>query len=200
MGDTSMKGIYQMRKLIYSLVSAFFLLTMPFIAGATETKENQSTSTAVMCAAQVKNGVAAFYFPITNNEKWVWYRKSIADNALEYSWEVIIDSTRNTYKFGSYLFKFPNHPQKEGSLEQLLQDGQISVFESVVMPDGGTSGSSREDLVIRAGIIDQWLIVTFKDSKTFSTILNDKPKKAQFVVRHPDESKSYICDSSIIYK
>jgi hypothetical protein len=187
-----------MKKIFFSLVS-IFLFTLPFASAASDVKDNPSTPNPPLCAAQVKNGVAAFYFPITDNEKWVWYRTSTEDNALEYSWEVVIGSPWSAYKFGYYLFKYPGHPQKKGSLDELLRDAQISVLVSASKPGGGTEGSLRDDLRVRGGIVDQWLIVTFKDNYTFNTILKDKPKSAQFVVRHPDESKSYICDAPIKY-
>jgi hypothetical protein len=187
-----------MKKIVYSLISVF-IFSLSLVSAASELKDNPSTSNAPLCAAQVKNGIAAFYFLITDNGKWVWYRNVTADSALEYSWEVVIGSPWSAYNFGYYLFKLPGRPQKKGSLGELLQDTQISVMVSASKPDGGTSASLRDDLIVRGGIIDQWLIVTFKDNYTFNTILKGKPKTAQFIVRHPDESKSYLCDAPIKY-
>jgi tetratricopeptide (TPR) repeat protein len=174
-------------------------LTSPSTSVASDGKDNSSTSNTPLCTVQVKNGVAAFYFPITDNGKWVWHRQSTKDNAMEYSWEIVIASLRSAYNFGYYLFKFPGQSEKMGSLDELLRDSQLSVSVSTPRPDGGTEGNFRDDLRVRGGIVKQWIIVVIKDNYTFNTILKDEPKTAQFVVRHPDESKSYVCDAPIKY-
>ncbi len=185
-------------RLILSLISVF-LLTLPFTSVASDVKDNPITSNTPLCAAQVKNDIAVFYFLITDNGEWIWYRNSTADNALEYSWEVVIGSHWSSYNFGYYLFKYPGHQQKKGSVDELLQDAQISAMVSASKPGDGTEGNFRDDLRVRGGIVDQWLVVTFKDDYTFKTILKDKPQTAQFVVRHPDVSKAYICNAPIKY-
>ncbi len=174
-------------------------LTLPSTSVGSDCKDNSSTSNTPLCAAQVKNGVAAFSFRITDNGPWTWHRNNTEDRALEYSWEIEIGSLTSAYNFGYYLFKFSGQQQHTGSLDELLQDAQLSVSVSKPGPDDGTEGSFRDDLRVRGGIFRQWVVVTFKDTYTFNTVLKDKPKTAQFIVRHPDQSKSYICNAPIEY-
>ncbi len=175
------------------------VLTSPSTPTVSQIKDNPSTSSTPLCEARVKNDVAAFYFPITDSGEWVWHRKSTEDKAMEYSWEIVIGATASAYNFGYYLFKFPGQIQTKGSLAELLREAQLSAWLSTSMPDGGTTGDFRTDLKVRGGIVDHWVVVAIKDDHTFKTIFKDKPKTAQFVVRHPDESKSYICNATIKY-
>lgn len=184
---------------VHLLLILVLLFTLPLVSTASEVKDNQSFSNNSLCNAYVKDNTAVFYFPIIDNSTWVWFQNSTKDNALEYSWEIVIESSKNSYKFGYYLFKYPGQKQKEGSLQELLRYAQISVFESVLKPDGGTSGSLRDDLKIRAGIIDGGVVVGIKDSKTFHTIIKDEPKKAGFVISDPVEENSFICNAKIEY-
>lgn len=187
-----------MRKLILLLASIylFSLLTAPVFAS--DIKDKSSSNSHSLCVAYAQGNVALFYFPTVDNSKWVWFQNNTKDNALEYSWEILITSSNKSYKFGSFLFKYPGKQQKDGSLQKLLWDAQTSVFESVLKPNGGTSDSLRDDLKISAEIIRDGVVIRIDDSNTFNTILKDKPKTAYFTVKNPAQN-DFKCETAIDY-
>jgi hypothetical protein len=81
------------------------------------------------CHAIVQDNKAAFIFPIIDNVEWVWFNNETKDNNLEYSWEVVLPGKEQSMKFGVFLFKYPGEKEKSGTLKQLLNEAQWTVFD-----------------------------------------------------------------------
>ena len=69
---------------------------------------------------------AKFYFPIYEEEDYKWHKSSTIDGSLEYSIAINV----GVLQAGYYLFKYPGAKQKSGSLLELLNNGQKSVWIS----------------------------------------------------------------------
>src|SRR4249920_980473 len=72
-------------------------------------------STGVVTALAVE-----FSIPVAHEGPWRWDRSETPDNALEFRWEVSVESKDEEYQFGFSLFKFPGSKEGTGNLEELL--------------------------------------------------------------------------------
>lgn len=158
-------------------------------AGSTETEN---------CYAVVQDEKAAFIFPVIEDEKWTWFRKETTENKLEYSWEVLLSGSKQSFKFGVFLFKDAAEKEKSGTLTQLISEAQWTVFDYVIAPNGESNSKMLEDMKIVAKVIDGGVVVAIADKKTLSKTFSNHPEKAQFVVRTPYD-EPYMCTASIQY-
>ncbi len=150
------------------------------------------------CYAIVQDNNADFVFPRTVKKQWTWFNKEIKDNVLEYSWEVQLQDGHNPLDFGVYLFKFPGEKEVKGSLEQLLNEAQFSVFEQEARSNGRTGAKIREDLIITSKLIDGRVVIRIRDKETFARIFANKPGVARFIMRQPFDGP-FTCDATIEY-
>ncbi len=181
-----------MKLLITAMLLALFL-TDAHAAGNTIQNQPQ------YCHAVVQGNKATFIFPIIDNVEWSWFNKETKDNDLEYSWEVVLPGKEQSMKFGVFLFKYPGDKEQPGTLKQLLNEAQWSVFDQQSAPNGGTTSKMLEDMKVSARIIDGGVVVGITDKATFERAFSSHPEKAQLLIRTPFDSP-FSCDASIEYK
>ena len=178
------------------VIAVFFLIGL---VTAAQADDNRNTPQPQYCHAIVQDNKAAFLFPITEDEKWVWFKKETKDNELEYSWEILVPSEKQSLNFGSFLFKYPGQKEKSGTLKQLLDEAQWTVFEQRATPNGGTTSEMLEDLKIVVKIQDGSVVVGITNKATFDRAFANHPKTAHFVMRTPIDGL-FNCDASIEYR
>lgn len=178
------------------LVTVLFLAI--YATSASAGGENESTIKGEYCYAVLKADKAAFIFPIIEDEQWVWFRRETADNALEYSWEVILPGQKQSLNLGAFLFKYPGEKQRTGTLPQLITAAQWTVFDNQTTPDGGTTSKLLEEMKIIVKVIDDAVVVGITDKATLSKAFAERPEKAQFVIRTPFD-EPFTCTTSIEY-
>ena len=177
------------------LVTVLFLVTFATSAPA---GESESTTKGVYCHALLQADKAAFIFPIIEEDQWVWFRRETEDNALEYSWEVILPGQKQSLKFGAFLFKYPGEKEKAGTLRQLITETQWTVFDNQTTPNGGTTSKLLEEMKIIAKVIDGGVVVGIIDKATLSKAFSNRPQNAQLVIRTPFD-EPFTCTASIEY-
>ncbi len=181
-----------MKFLITALLLAL-LLTDAYAA------EKSTQNQPQYCHAIVQDNKAAFIFPIIDNGEWSWFNKETKDNYLEYSWEVVLPGKEQSMKFGVFLCKYPEEKAKSGTLKELINEAQWSVFDQQPASNGGTRSKILENMKVSARIIDGGVVVDITDKVTFERAFASHPKKAQLLIRTPFDPP-FCCDASIEYK
>lgn len=87
--------------------------------------------------AVVAEREAAFLIPLPERETWEWSSETTEDNAPEYRWEVVVSNGGEDYAFGFGKWKHPSLTPMRGSLSELIEAGQESLWR--VRPEGGAS-------------------------------------------------------------
>jgi len=174
-------------------------LSLIGLVTAAQADDNRSTTQPQYCHAFVRDNKAAFVFPITEDEKWVWFKKETKDNELEYSWEVLVPGEKQSLIFGAFLFKYPGQKEKSGTLKQLIDEAQWTVFDQRAIPNGGTTSEMLEDLKIVVKILDGSVVVGITNKATFDRAFANHPKTAHFVMRTTIDAP-FTCDASIEYR
>jgi hypothetical protein len=147
----------------------------------------------------VQNNKAAFVFPIMDADELTWFNKETMDNELEYSWEVLLPGEKQSLKFGAFLFKYPGEKEKVGSLKQLINEAQWTVFDQKLTPNGRTTSKMLDDMKVALKIVDGGVVVGITEKVTFDKAFTNHPEKAQFVIRTPSDPP-FTCDTSIEYQ
>lgn len=180
------------------VIAVLFLIGL--VTGA-HADDNQSITQPQpqYCHVIVQDNKAAFVFPIMEDEKWTWFNKETNDNELEYSWEVIIPDEKQHLKLGAFLFNYPGQKEKSGTLQQLINETQWSVFDQSPTPNGGTTSKMLEDMKIVLKVIDGGIVVGITDKATFDRAFTPHPRKAYFVMRTPFDAP-FTCDALIDYR
>ena len=147
-----------------------------------------TAASAVALAAQVQPVVvvtpstAEFVIPVVHEGPWRWYRTDTSDNAREFRWELGVKSRSGDYQFGFSIFKYPGSKERTGSLADLLNAGQASLWK--VGPSGeGTliEGAKVSALADRGGIV-----IRLSDPASVRLVFGDRPAAARAFAETPD--------------
>lgn len=167
---------------------------------ALSTNGSAEADDSELCQAYAWDNSAAFVFPISDTDVWEWNKKTTQENALEYSWDVLVPANQPKYSFGIYKFKIPiSAPPTSGSLQQLLNSSQITVGK-ISYRDNKSVHSLEKDLKVIALVQDGGIVVYINDVKTYTDILGEKPKEAKLIIRHPLPGYSLKCIAQIKYE
>lgn len=122
------------------------------------------------CQIIINGSEAILVFPIKTRKIWEWH-----SGGLQYTWHAKITNNQINYEFGFYLFEpMGATPSGNGTFQQLLKEGQFSVWEnkseSVSVVEGarveGTFDQSRQTLSIRL-IGAKWVQMLFSQKPKY---------------------------------
>ena len=136
-------------------------------------------------------------FKIEVMEDLKWYSNDVNVGALEYQWSSNFRLGDISYTAGFSLFKHPGAKQKYGSFEELIKDGQTSVFENLLVGTPGigqemvsriSMGSIMKGVKIRSELMGDLLVVTIEDEKILKKFLTYLPQNINFLTKTPSSS------------
>ena len=126
--------------------------------------------------ASVKQNRAEFWFPVASADaEWEW--GTSPDNALEYSWLVVLPSKSSNYEMGFSLFKQDRKSRQKGPLEGLLGAGQVDVWETT---PGGGAKVVEGVRGIRVYRKDDGVMVELTDADILKKLREAKPEELTF--------------------
>ena len=130
--------------------------------------------------AHVSHTKAVFIFPATKREQWSWYNVETPNDFLEYNWSVATGNHKLGYQFGPALFKIAPAKPASGSLSDLLDACQHTLW--VVSEDGGhTAGDYGE-----AKIVDGKVHVIVTGNQLLAKIFGAKPTTVTMTIQTPE--------------
>ncbi|MEO0560131.1 MAG: hypothetical protein AAF170_18335 [Bacteroidota bacterium] len=136
--------------------------------------------------AVVSESTAAFVLPVSNRAEWVWSAEETPNNAPEYHWEIGVTNEGEAYQFGFWKFKHPSLEPTRGSLSDLIEAGQESLWQEKA--GGGSS------VVMSAGVrvtpIGQGrILVSIEGRENVARVFSSRPKEAMVVLASLGEQK-----------
>lgn len=152
--------------------------------GQAETQTSTGPYTAIVKAEE-----AQFTMPAPQRPEWKWRQPDTKDNTQEYRMDVSVKNGGNEYTFGFYLWKRGDGKPGQGTLTELLEAGQKSVYER--------SGSERSFSLIQDGGIKvtergDTLLITISGRKNVARLFSSRPAYVSFKVAVPGESRSNL--------
>jgi hypothetical protein len=152
-----------------------------------------------LCEAEVFSDRAEFSFPILDVDEWRWFRKETPKDQLEYAWEVMLPADKPGYVFGVYLAKRPGELQKNGSLDQLLEQTHWNAVLLVADEGGGVTPVALPKTQLSVELRDGGVVLTLLGAESLEKFFHGHPKQARFNLLHPDEVFSIDCLATIDY-
>jgi hypothetical protein len=153
------------------------------------TEQAQTQTAAGPYTAIVKSDEARFTLPAPQRPEWKWRQPETKENAQEYRMDVSVKNGSSEYTFGFYLWKRRGQKAGTGSLSDLLEAGQKSVFERStsargfsLVPDGG----------IKVSEIGDTLLITISGRKNVARLFSGRPAYVTFKLAVPGEAKSNL--------
>lgn len=130
---------------------------------------------------------AAVLITIMNRSMWEWNKIETPDNATEYRWAIGVENDGNTYDYGFGRWKYPGSQPESGSLEDLLNAGQIDLWKE--KPEGGATRISREGIRITKSSSNT-LIIIVEGKKYVDMLFSSEPSTAKLIQITPYEERS----------
>ncbi len=117
--------------LVLILVSLF-----PVALGQNRQKQSRSSTNSVAYEANVSTDEATFVFPVLPRRQWLWDGEEWFGGILQYTWHIELNGGRQNLQAGYFYYTDAGTGTrteedlryKRGSLRQLLQAGQYSLF------------------------------------------------------------------------
>ncbi len=150
-------------------------------------------SPTYVCRVSVSEQSARLVFPV-NDQEWEWNKPETQLNYAEYTWAINIDNADKTIEAGFFLFRHPDAHPGHGSLNDLLDEGQMSVWiciDEICRVD--------DEFNIEFSIEKGTVVGVVEDSSTMNLMFSEKPSNATCLVRLPnaEEVKS---ETAVIYE
>jgi hypothetical protein len=169
-------------------MSAFRIGTIVLVLGQASslaTAENQQPTAVVTEAA------AEVSIPIVSppDGVWVWNQSDTQVRALEYSWDVRVVTPSGEYTFGFYKFKNSGASEASGSLEELLNAGQRSVWKPASGPRGGATVMAGVTPSVSVG--DGAMLVQITDAALVHQLFAHHPATVSVHAKTPDADAAY---------
>jgi hypothetical protein len=134
--------------------------------------------------ALVTKTEARFVLPIPPRSEWKWRQPATKDNAQEYRLDVSVENDGRKYAFGFYLWKRSGAVPRVGTLPQLIEAGQTSVFGRT--PAG--MNSVIRDAGIKSKLDRDMLVITIRGQKNVERLFSSRPSEVKFEIKVPDET------------
>ena len=145
-------------------------------------------------SASVSRSEARFSLPLDVRKEWQWFLPGSRENTLEYAWLAEVTNNGKIYQVGYSLFKWPGTGPRRGSLKDLIQAGQVSVWE--IQADGSGRGGRRlKDARAEVKPVGDRLVVTVRHRDTFQRLFSAHPKRAILFERgqtHGSRSAAFV--------
>lgn len=162
-------------------IRASLVFTLLFMCATLSSYSSSGQSTFTGTVSPIE---AQFVLAISHRDGFQWYRKDTRDNAREYRAEVLVHNGDKDYRFGFYLWKFPeNNRPKTGDLAALVKAGQSSLF--LIKRGGG--GQIVLDAGIRVKAQNDSLIISVEGRKNVERLFSSRPDKVTFNIEIPQE-------------
>ena len=134
--------------------------------------------------AVVTDSTAAFVLPIPEKARWDWNLPTTLNNKSEYRWDIETANNGRTYELGFYKFKFAGLEPARGTVEELIEAGQESLWES--KPAGGS------DVVASPGVSATPLapgrvLISVVGRANVARVFSSRPSEVDVVVVTPGE-------------
>ena len=144
------------------------------------------------CTAIVSGQTAQFSFPIPQGQTLTWDMNETSEDAMEYSWEVCLESADTVckYSFGVMHFKFCQSETK-GNITELISKSQKSVWDE--------SNRVNTDMRLDAAVEENKLIIRIVDHKTFAELFSGHPTIARCKVKTPYKDLNFGSKTPINY-
>lgn len=138
--------------------------------------------------ATVSANAAEFSIPLAKptNVRWNWYLSATREDALEYQWGIRVRASDSEYEFGFFLFKFPGSSAATGSLEDLLNAGQATLWKT----DSDGSSSAILDARVSVSERDGAVQVRITDPAVVDRIFGSRPATARAVSKTPGAAEA----------
>ena len=138
-------------------------------------------SHAQKSSGTVTSDSAEFMIPLQPHAVWKWNRVDTPDNQNEYLWSVTAKSGAAQYSFGFYLYKLPGSPESQGSLQDLLEAGQMSLFKE----DAGGRGELVQDANVEVMAENGSIMVRIMNPDWIRRVFHDHPETVTIHTRTP---------------
>lgn len=169
------------------VASAFLLASCSSPAGKLRAQTSALADTlreAPPFTAIVTDSTAAFVLPIPDRAEWVWAAEETPNNAPEYHWEIGVVNEGMDYQFGFWVFKHPSLRPTRGSLDDLVEAGQESLWQA--NPDGGSSAVRSAGVHVVA-LAPGRVLISVEGSENVARVFSSRPREAVVVVASPGE-------------
>src|SRR4051794_11448674 len=124
---------------------------------------------------------AEFTMPLQPHAVWRWNQADTPDNQNEYMWSVTAKSGTAQYSFGLYLYKLPGSPESQGSLQDLIEAGQMSLFKE----DSAGRGELVPDANVEVTAVNGSILVRIMNPDWIRRIFHDHPETVAIHTRTP---------------
>jgi hypothetical protein len=124
--------------------------------------------------AVVANNELHLTLPLLGRVTWEWDQASASDGELEYKWTGTLINGGEEYEVGFFKWKFPGTASQSGTFEQLLQDGQTSIFR--LDPSGGPSTLVQSGQATAYSDADS-VVIRVNDPATFALLTSQHPSE-----------------------
>lgn len=130
----------------------------------------------------VTTNSAEFTIPLQAHAVWKWQRADTPDNQNEYLWSITARSGAVQYSFGFYLYKLPGSRESQGSLQDLLEAGQKSLFKE----DAGGRGELVQDAEVEVTAENGSIMVRIMNPNWIRRVFHDRPETVSIRTRTPN--------------
>ncbi len=137
-----------------------------------------------------------FFFPVDQVKNWKWHDKNMDTGSLEYEWNATFKLSKNDYGAGFLLFKHPAAQPGSGTFEDLIKEGQVSLFETRILERTMRSSGDKvmmsgiRSLIRKAKIYheitDQYLVIVLKEDNLIDQFYEGIPEFVSFSSKTPD--------------
>ena len=157
-----------MNKLALCLLMGIMMLGILLIGCPCEMNE-QISPTCIVTDALVEIKI-----PIEMADTYTYYKDETQDNYLEYG--III--ALGEYEFGYYLFKFGGYEEQVGSIQQLINAGQKSIFQ-----DNGETFSIVSGHTVILTPLNPYVMISFDNTNTIDLLFDGSPATCTFTIK-----------------
>lgn len=167
-----------------------FIPLLGFFAGPTMAADQWMPKD---CSITLTEQGARLSFPaVYDDNAWTWFQSQTRDDSLEYSFEVLLRSGKNTRGLGFYVFKLGGMHPASGSDSEFFKQGRMMVWTKVnqgrrLVPVQGVSISHEGERII----------MHVDDRSTMHALFGSGARAALFSALHPEPGLTYGCVASV---
>jgi len=161
----------------------------------TSSSHSQDRSGNNINEVRVNSNKITFVFEANIDGYLKWYNNNVNTGSLEYQWTANFNLGRESYNAGFSIFKHPGAQQKTGTMEELINDGQISIFKNQLINVEGVSQeiialtgmkTLLRGLKIRSELIENALVVEILEKDLVNKFIQNKPDSVLFINKTPN--------------
>lgn len=141
-----------------------------------------------MPGATVTSWEARFSLPASRREEWQWFRPATRELSREYAWMVGVTNRSGRYELGVSLMKPPGAALQRGSLDDLVQAGQVDVWK---YSEDGRILRALEDTGIQAWVEGHRILITLEDPDLIRQLFAGHPT-VTMIVQAPERPIAYL--------